>query len=749
MTLSTARDRTVPHVRLHAVTAALAVSLLACSQAHALGFGRAQVHSAQGSTLNITLPITELTQEDQRSLSVRLAPAAAWSQAGLKPPAPLEDMRVQLEAPAAGVPGSATRRVARITSASASDASTIDLLFVITTASGERQVQFSVLAPAPGLARPASPTPAAVGSASATSTPAGSSANSGTAAAPAPMNTRPRGNVTVRLNEHLSGISEKYPVAGATYYQMLVALWQANPGAFIENNMNLVREGQRLTIPSADAVRAVDPALAQRLYNEQLDAHAKYRARMGASAARSGAVAGSPADQGRVQSGAAAVEPAAAMQQDRLRLSGADGAGRSAGTAGSVGAGSGGASVAGTGTAGGSAAGAGVGAGAGNGASGAGAGTGAGARTGAGASNGAAASSGAGLGAAAAAGVAGLTSGATADERTSNHLALKDVADRVNQLQRNVDDLKAAGAGASGSTSAATSGGATGANGTASGANAPGSTGTTAAGGVGGASRVGPLGGTLPDAAGAAGSSTDASGANGATGSGTSGSGTSGSGATGSGATGNGTSSGGNAATGTGAATGAGSSQGTGGAAAPGNMGATGAAGTGGSAGAAGATGAAGAAGAAGATGAAAAGATSNATTPGTPGDATSHSSSTAGADGAGDNNGSLMSVSGLPAWLTDNLLIVLTAVLALIAFIIAWVVRRAAARREDQSDSDLSDDEPSDRTIDPVLIEKRLDGIDLDLNNPPTDEPGTSDDTIRAEDRRARHGDSSPERRT
>ena len=89
------------------------------------------------------------------------------------------------------------------------------------------------------------------------------------------------------------------------------------------------------------------------------------------------------------------------------------------------------------------------------------------------------------------------------------------------------------------------------------------------------------------------------------------------------------------------------------------------------------------------------------------------------------------MSSSGLPAWLTDNLLIVLTAVLAFIAFVIAWMVRRASARREDQVDSELADDEPSDRTIDPALIDKRLNGIDLDLNNPPTDtvpaaNPGT-----------------------
>ena len=82
------------------------------------------------------------------------------------------------------------------------------------------------------------------------------------------------------------------------------------------------------------------------------------------------------------------------------------------------------------------------------------------------------------------------------------------------------------------------------------------------------------------------------------------------------------------------------------------------------------------------------------------------------------------MSPSGLPAWLTDNLLIVLTAVLALLAFVIAWVVRRAAARREDQSDADNMDDEPSEAQIDPALIDKRLNEVDLDLNTPP---PGDS----------------------
>ncbi|WZB75201.1 hypothetical protein WJ972_00740 [Achromobacter insuavis] len=34
---------------------------------------------------------------------------------------------------------------------------------------------------------------------------------------------------------------------------------------------------------------------------------------------------------------------------------------------------------------------------------------------------------------------------------------------------------------------------------------------------------------------------------------------------------------------------------------------------------------------------------------------------------------------SSMPAWLADNLLVIVTAVLALIAFAIAWVLRRAA----------------------------------------------------------------------
>ena len=78
-------------------------------------------------------------------------------------------------------------------------------------------------------------------------------------------------------------------------------------------------------------------------------------------------------------------------------------------------------------------------------------------------------------------------------------------------------------------------------------------------------------------------------------------------------------------------------------------------------------------------------------------------------------------SASDMPAWLADNLLVIVTAVLALIAFAIAWLLRRAGARRGD-------DDEETDAYNEPVLdtaaLNRKLNSINLDLDEPPTDEP-------------------------
>lgn len=93
---------------------------------------------------------------------------------------------------------------------------------------------------------------------------------------------------------------------------------------------------------------------------------------------------------------------------------------------------------------------------------------------------------------------------------------------------------------------------------------------------------------------------------------------------------------------------------------------------------------------------------------------------------------------SSLPAWLVDNLLVFVTAALALIAFIFAWLLRRSGARRQDEEDAYSEDDaydneeyadddyeSDDDRPVlDEALLNRKLDDINLDLDQAPNDEP-------------------------
>ncbi|WP_054505616.1 peptidoglycan-binding protein LysM, partial [Achromobacter xylosoxidans] len=409
-------------------------------------------------------------------------------------------------------------------------------------------------------------------------------------------------------------------------------------------NMNLVRAGQKLAIPDAATVRAVDPAEARRIFNEHAEAFARYRARLGAAAgANPSVVKGQDAASGTVARPGDTGVATASQPQDRVRLSSGQ-----------------------------------------------------------------------------AQGGATAQADAQADQRASDARAMADAQGRVNQLQSNVDELNKAVAGQGGATGAPGAAGAAGANGATGGAGAVGASGTPGSTGAAGASGT-------PGAAGAAGASgtpgaTGAAGASGTPGS-TGAAGASGTpGATGAaGASGTPGSTGAAGASGTPGATGAAGASGT-----PGATGAAGASGTPGATGAAGASGSPGATGAAGASGTpGAVGATGAPGLSGTPGAAGPSTAAAqqdkAAAQASADKNKDKDLTSSMPAWLADNLLVIVTAVLALIAFAIAWVLRRAGARRGDDDEETYAYNEP---VLDTAALNRKLDSISLDLDEPPTDEP-------------------------
>lgn len=142
-----------------------------------------------------------------------------------------------------------------------------------------------------------------------------------------------RGDTAGRLAQRLRS---RHGYDAATLYQVLAALLQANPSAFIDGNMNGLRAGARLSVPDLAAVQAIDADEARRLYAQHMR---DYRGRRGQAGTTGMAVGGTGAADmasGRIERTEPAPQPPSG--RDELRISSA--AGEPAGTGAGTGAGS-------------------------------------------------------------------------------------------------------------------------------------------------------------------------------------------------------------------------------------------------------------------------------------------------------------------------------------------------------------------------------------------------------------------------
>ena len=222
---------------------ALCLALSMAAPAHAARQGHGRMVSAPGKPLEVAILELDLSPADIAALKASVAPAANWTQYGLTPPVALETLRVAI------APGtSASSRTLVVTSDQPVNQPVVDILLDVATASGSGPMQVSFLVP----------TRASAGGAG--------------------------GGVVVAHGDTLFSIAQHNSVSGATLYQVLWALYQANPQAFIHENMNYLRTGATLTIPDAETVRAIDPKYAQEMVAQHQQAYRKLRG-AGASAA--------------------------------------------------------------------------------------------------------------------------------------------------------------------------------------------------------------------------------------------------------------------------------------------------------------------------------------------------------------------------------------------------------------------------------------------------------------------------------
>lgn len=77
------------------------------------------------------------------------------------------------------------------------------------------------------------------------------------------------GDYQVRTGDTLSAIADALN-AGGSLNQTMIALLRANPNAFIDGNINLVKAGARLQLPAADAISAIQSGEADTLVRQHV-----------------------------------------------------------------------------------------------------------------------------------------------------------------------------------------------------------------------------------------------------------------------------------------------------------------------------------------------------------------------------------------------------------------------------------------------------------------------------------------------
>lgn len=324
---------------------ATAIALLgsfATLPAHALGLGRVTVQSALGEPLRAEIDVVEINAEEAASLKASVASAEAFRAAGLEYSQAVTNVQISLQRRADG------RSFLRLSSDRPVNEPFVDLILEARWASGRVVRDYTMLfdppnlrqaapmaAPtAPIVSRPAAPAvsslpplPRAAESASPppVSRPAPAPAPVTRAPAPqaAPVERAPSSDgqqVVVKAGDTAGKIAARAKPASVSLDQMLVALLRANPDAFIGGNINRLKSGAVLDVPSGDQAEFVPAAEASRTIIAQSKDFNEFRRKLAEGAPTTQVAGADRRASGQVEAKVEDKAPAAATP-DKLTLS--------------------------------------------------------------------------------------------------------------------------------------------------------------------------------------------------------------------------------------------------------------------------------------------------------------------------------------------------------------------------------------------------------------------------------------------
>ncbi|MGD1984605.1 MAG: FimV/HubP family polar landmark protein, partial [Chromatiaceae bacterium] len=254
--------------------------------AHALGLGELASKSRLNQNFNGDITLLSVSNEELDGIRVKLADAEAFQRAGAERPFYLSLLKFSPQLNEAGKP------VIRVSSEFPIREPFLNFLVEVNWPNGRMLREYTVLLDPPTTTMRRPPQTAAP---VAQTRPAPPPVAAPVRAAPAPTSRAASAPVVratageygpVQASETAWSIAKKVRPSGVSMEQMMMALLSANPEAFVDNNINRLRQGRILRVPALDEIQQLTRQQARAMYREQQDQWlARRDARLQAAAA--------------------------------------------------------------------------------------------------------------------------------------------------------------------------------------------------------------------------------------------------------------------------------------------------------------------------------------------------------------------------------------------------------------------------------------------------------------------------------
>ena len=313
--------------------AATALLTLTTTGVMALSLGRITVQSALGEPLRAEIEVPDINAEEAASLRTSLALPEAFTAAGLEYNSALTSLQATLQRRSDG------RAYIRLTSDRPINDPFVDMILEASWSSGRIVRDYTMLFDPPSLRRPAAAVPtlpqitapavsrpvtAAVSvqpNAEATRAPRPTpSAPTPAAKLPPPVTNQGDKKVTVKPGDTATKIAANARDIGVSLDQMLVAMLRGNPDAFINNNIDRIRSGAVINVPTSDQAKAVAAPEATRILRAESKDFDSFKRALASNAPTTSVAAADRKTSGTIESQVVESKPKAATP-DKLTLS--------------------------------------------------------------------------------------------------------------------------------------------------------------------------------------------------------------------------------------------------------------------------------------------------------------------------------------------------------------------------------------------------------------------------------------------